>query len=232
MTYADGYMQFIEDGYIAPKGEDEAGPSTEIPASAREAITNALNDQGIETTQEANEDGENVFIINGEEIDPDEANGRFVNAMRLVVQRPEMFNETFAKYLPRVMFFMMPATMLFGALFIRGRGNAFLYDHLVHTAYIHSVFFFLVLIGLILGKYTPIPTGALFGLLTLYMLLYLPMSLRQMFSRGMIKTIWTSYAVGFVYFLSMIVVIVTLTVMGINEIMNQADLMPIALSSQ
>lgn len=211
VTYANGEMQFIEDGYVEPD---------ETPKTV---------DAELENLAKTEDDDERVFILNGEEVEPDEVSGRFVNAMRLVVQRPEMFNGTFAKYLPRVMFLMMPATMLLGAIFIRGRGNAFLYDHLVHAAYIHAVFFFLVLIGLILGQYTPIPTAALFGLLTLYMLLYLPMSLGGMFARGMIKTIWTSYAVGFIYFISMIVIIVALTVMGINNIMTQADLMPVAI---
>ena len=38
------------------------------------------------------------------------------------------------------MFGMMPFTMLLGAMFIRGRGNALLYDHLVHTAYSRRLF--------------------------------------------------------------------------------------------
>jgi len=54
------------------------------------------------------------------------------------------------------MFFMMPLSMLIGAIFIRGKERAMLYDHLVHAAYIHAFAFLLLLLFILLVQFTPI----------------------------------------------------------------------------
>ncbi|HHL43773.1 MAG TPA: hypothetical protein ENJ42_09150 [Hellea balneolensis] len=116
-----------------------------------------------------------------------------------IVRNPGLVNGIIYKWLPRIMFLMMPITMFIGILFIRGRGNALLYDHLVHAAYIHSVAFFLLFLGVLLMYILP---GALVAkTLMVILLIYLPLSLRGMFHRGWIKSIWASYGVGFIYLL-------------------------------
>ncbi len=113
------------------------------------------------------------------------------------MQNPAVVTDSLRVYLPRLMFFMMPLTMFIGAIFIRGRGNAMLYDHIIHAAYIHSVVFFLLFTGIIASYVFPgtVVAQAIF----IGLLIYLPISLKRMFARGWLKTLWTSYAVGFIY---------------------------------
>ena len=109
-------------------------------------------------------------------------------------------------------------------MFIRGRGNALLYDHLVHTAYSHAVFFFLLLVNLVLAQVTPIPDGIMLLVFAVYMMLYLPVNLKHMLSRGPIKTIWTSYAVGFIYLIVIICTLTWLSVTSFLAVIEQATL--------
>ena len=122
-----------------------------------------------------------------------------------VVRNPGLVNNIIYKWLPRVMFLMMPLTMFIGVIFIRGRKNALLYDHLVHAAYIHAVAFFLVFLGILL-KYI-LPGTQVAQALLIVMLIYLPLSLKRMFRRGWIKTIWTSYGVGLIYSLTLMIIL-------------------------
>lgn len=121
------------------------------------------------------------------------------------VKNPSNLNSIVYTWLPRLMFFMMPFTMLIGVIFIRGRGNALMYDHLVHAAYIHAFAFLLLLVGILAGRI--LPGDVVFKTLAVIMLLYLPFSLKRMFKRGWIKTIWTSYGVGFIYALVLFLVL-------------------------
>lgn len=113
------------------------------------------------------------------------------------MQNPAVVTNSFRVWLPRLLFFMMPLTMFIGAMFIRGRGNAMLYDHIIHAAYIHSVLFFLLFIGILASYILPGETVAKTVLIAL--LIYLPISLKRMFNRGWVKTILTAYGVGFIY---------------------------------
>ena len=118
------------------------------------------------------------------------------------------------------MFIMMPFTMLIGAIFIRGRGNALLYDHLVHAAYIHAVAFFLLLLGILLSFIFPGATVS--KALFVIMLIYLPLSLKRMFRRGWLKTIWTSYGVGFIYAFNMTIIMTAL--LGVQVVNTVSDM--------
>ena len=113
------------------------------------------------------------------------------------MQNPAVVTNGFREWLPRLMFFMMPITMFIGAIFIRGHGNAMLYEHIIHGAYIHSVTFFFLFVG-ILASYV-LPGSLVAKSIFIALLLYLPLSLKRMFKRGLLKTIWTSYGVGFIY---------------------------------
>ncbi len=135
-------------------------------------------------------------------------------SLKKFIRNPSRFNNEISKFLPRVMFLMMPLTMLIGAMFIRGRGNALLYDHLVHTAYIHSVLFFLLLVGLILGRIAWLPGGLITVSIIGYLIIYLPLSLRTMFHRGWFKTIWASYGVASLYSFFMFFILIFLVSRG------------------
>lgn len=231
--YVNGSMKLVEEGYVRPEAatgtdamSEEVEDINDIIALADEAMKEAVEDtlDAESPTSSVKPDGSGYVIMNGKRMSPQEASSRGVAVLKLFLARPEVLNRYFSTYLPRVMFFMMPFTMFLGILFIRGRGNALLYDHLVHAAYVHAVFFLLLLVGLILGQHTPIPPGALMGLLTLYMFIYLPMSLGGMFSRGPVKTIWTSYAIGFIYFLTMFFILVTMMVLAIIGVVEQSGI--------
>ena len=138
------------------------------------------------------------------------------NAISIGLRQPERINAPIGKYLPRIMFFMMPLSMLLGAIFIRGREKAMLFDHLVHSAYIHAFSFLLLFVFMILVQLTPIK-----GLLWIYMailLVYLPLSAKRMFGRTWFKSLLTSYGVGAIYSFIMSIVLLSLILMGLSDI--------------
>ncbi len=147
---------------------------------SKQAIKDALHEETEFTLNDKLVSQENVstFIIN-------------------FIQNPATVTRTFKRWLPRLMFIMMPLTMFIGAIFIRGRKNAMLYDHIVHAAYIHSVAFFLIFIG-ILASYI-LPGNIVAKGIFILLLVYLPLSLKRMFARSWLKTLWTSYGVGVIY---------------------------------
>ena len=134
-----------------------------------------------------------------------------------VIRNPELINHNLFKYLPRVMFFMMPFSMLIGAIFIRGK-NALLYDHLVHSAYIHAVMFLVILIAVLIGRFIETPYVNITFLIA--MILYLPISVKRMFARGWFKSILTSYSVAFVYVLIISFVILGFIVSDVSTLLD------------
>ena len=156
--------------------------------------------------------------INGEDVrDP----GTF---LRDLIRNPEIVNNALNRWLPRIIFLMMPLTMLIGALFIRGlprravrkglpRGErrALLYDHLVHATYIHAVAYALLFLGIIGARLMPDLGGAIALSIVVLLMIYLPISLRRMFRRGWIKTVWTAYGVAFIHSL-IVTILVTIAI--------------------
>lgn len=130
------------------------------------------------------------------------------------IKNPAQINQVLNIWLPRIMFLMMPFTMLIGALFIRGQENALLYDHLVHAAYIHAVAFLFLFVGIGVSRLFPALNIAapLFALLALY----LPFSLRRMFERSWPKTIWTSYGVAAIYLFIMGLILISILTYAIK----------------
>lgn len=163
----------------------DAGPNNTLRISAGQGETIELDSQGIQ------------------------------KLISFVLKNPEIINAPINQYLPRIMFLMMPLSMLITALFIRSRDNAMLYDHLVHAAYIHGFSFLILFIFILLVQLTAIP--GLLGIYILILLIYLPVSARRMYSRGWIKTIYTSYSVGMIYTFVMMIILFTLIVTGIID---------------
>ncbi|MFB9372853.1 DUF3667 domain-containing protein [Algimonas porphyrae] len=152
--------------------------------------------------------------INGQEIS---LNREGMNALyRMVLQHPETINTRVNNDLKLAMFFMMPFAMLMGAIFIRGRETAMLYDHLVHAAYIHSFSFILLFVFILLNQYTAAP--ALLLIYTIILLIYLPISAKRMFKRGWFKSFLTAYGVGAVYTLVMLLVFFLIVVLALQEL--------------
>ena len=133
-----------------------------------------------------------------------------IEGFKTFLKDPDKFNSIFNTWLPRILFFMVPIAMLLGAIFIRGP-NALLYDHLIHAIYIHAMLFSAFLMAILLSRILsgPLIAKILIGAFALY----LPLSLKHMFKRGWIKTIFTTIMVGLVYSLILLTSIIGLTVM-------------------
>ncbi len=146
--------------------------------------------------------------INDEALDRE----KIVNAL---FANPKQFNATFNTWLPRMMFFMVPFAMILGWLFIRGP-NAMLIDHLIHAIYLQSTLFIAVLSTVILSQF--ISSNILMPILTAVLILYFMLSLKRMFKRGWIKTIWTTLVGGFMYVLILLAIMTGITIAAFANI--------------
>jgi len=153
----------------------------------------------------------NQMTINNRELNP----GQIQRLTMTVLRQPEVLNEAFATYLPRIMFFMMPFAMFAGIIFIRGKKTALMYDHLVHAAYIHAFAYLLLLSLIILSQWTGM-TG-LSKIFILGMIVYLPISAKFMFKRGWFKTLLMTYSIGFQYTIVMFFIMLGLLVSQFNK---------------
>ena len=174
-------------------------------------------DEEKDAALETGESTINISGISGENIRLNTAGMR--QAISIALRQPEKINAPINEWLPRIMFAMMPFSMLIGAIFIRGRERAMLFDHLVHAAYIHSFSFLLLFFFILLVQFTPIP--GLLAIYTLILLIYLPISAKRMFGRGWFKTFLTSYGVGFIYTFNMILILTFLIGKGMFNIAKE-----------
>ena len=140
-----------------------------------------------------------------------------------ILKNPVILNEGISKYLPRIMFLMMPFAAIIGLIFIRDKKRAMLYDHLVHATYIHAVSFALLFVLILMAQWTFVGGSARVFLLG--MAIYLPISARTMFRRGWIKTIFSSYTIALLYGLVMLIVILLLTARSISNTLEAGILL-------
>jgi len=182
------------------------------------AVAEAVSDRENTYTPTNNNDGTNIKFSNitGETFTLDSKGIR--DAVSIGLRQPERINAPIGTYLPRIMFAMMPFSMLLGAIFIRGREKAMLFDHLVHAAYIHAFSFLLLFVFMLLVQFTPIK--GLLWIYTFILLIYLPLSARRMFGRGWFKTVLTSYGVGAIYTFNMMIILSFLIGMGLSDIVK------------
>jgi hypothetical protein len=134
----------------------------------------------------------------------------------LILRNPAVINNQLNTKLKWAMFFMMPFAMFMGAIFIRGRDTAMLYDHLVHAAYVHSFSFLLLFAFILLSQYTEL-TGLIFWY-TVILLVYLPLSVKRTFRRGWFKSFLTAYGVGCVYTATMMVISLVIVATALQSV--------------
>lgn len=192
----------IEDGPDA-----QTQPKEAIADEAGKTVTGEIQNDAqaqTETNTGNNPKPNTIYVSDAFGNQRSITSNEYAPVIMAIIRNPEIINRGLFKYLPRVMFIMMPFCMLLGALFIRGK-RALLFDHLVHAAYIHAVAFLLLLIGIIIGLFfkSPAVNLSLLGIMTLY----LPLSLKRMFGRGWFKTVLTSYTVGLNYLLTILFLI-------------------------
>ena len=138
-----------------------------------------------------------------------------------ILRNPQIINNQLNTKLKWAMFFMMPFAMFMGALFIRGRETAMLYDHLVHAAYVHSFSFLLLFTFILIYQFTSV-SGLLF-LYTMILLVYLPMSAKGSFQRGWFKSILTAYGVGSIYTLIIFIISVGIIISALHSVAAEFD---------
>ena len=172
------------------------------------------SEDGSEETGDPEETSLDIVSINGEKVSLNSAGMR--QAISIALRQPERVNAPINYWLPKIMFAMMPFSMLMGAIFIRGRERAMLFDHLVHAAYVHAFSFLLLFVFILLVQFTPIP--GLLAIYTLILLVYLPISAKRMFGRGWFKSFLTSYGVGAIYTFNMMIILTALIAMGLIDI--------------
>lgn len=206
----DRDFDLIEKWFALDMGEDAADIVEELKSGIDE-INKDIEDIGndsplddINIGHETDDDGNFNLVLNGQQI----GSKRTSEVITGFMKNPGTLTASFNKWLPRLMFIMMPFTMLFGALFIRDRKKALLFDHLVHAAYIHAVAFFLLFAGIIASKF--ISGMWVFGFIAVSLFFYLPISLKRMFGRGWFKTVLTTYTVGLIY-----LIVTSLALMGL-----------------
>jgi len=156
----------------------------------------------------------NTMNVNGRPL----SSGEIRQVIMTSLRQPAVLNQAFATYLPRIMFFMMPFAMFVGIIFIRGKKTALMYDHLVHAAYIHAFFYFFLLALIILSQWFGLK--GLSKVFFLGMLIYLPISAKNMFQRGWFKTLLTSYTTAFQYVMLMIFIMVALLARQLTQATN------------
>jgi len=179
-------------------GEKDAEEIRDLIADANDEDDTASEDEDKPTF---NIDDLNIKI-NNRKLDSKSGARLLIN----FAQNPVILTNSFNKWLPRLIFILMPFTVLFAAIFIRGRENAMLYDHLIHAAYLHAIAFLFLFLGVAFSQL--FTSNISFEILFIILLIYLPISLKRMFKRKWLKTIWTSYGVGLSY---MIVLLISLS---------------------
>ena len=176
----------------------------------REALNSLPSDEG------------GTMIItgaDGEQINLDQEG--IANLYDQVLRNPQIINNQLNTKLKWAMFFMMPFAMFMGAVFIRGRDTAMLYDHLVHAAYIHSFSFLLLFVFILLSQYTSVP--GLVVIYTLILMIYLPISVKRAFRRGWFKSFLTAYGVGGIYTIIISIIAFVIIVFALSDVAREFD---------
>lgn len=205
----------VEDALEAVPNADARAELTERLKSLRQELADSQADMNNGSVLDTEANSSTIKFGNSDEnaieLDEDGTN----QLVQRVLRNPQVVNNQLNTKLKWMMFLMLPLTMLLGAIFIRGRDKAMLYDHLVHAGYIHAFSFLLLLTFILLAQFTPMP-----GLLWIYigiLLVYLPMSAKGMFSRSDIKSILTAYGVGMVYSFIMLFAAIMIIATALRE---------------
>lgn len=138
----------------------------------------------------------------------DEAQARsvlnqIINGISKVIEDPLDFNAEINNWLPRVMFFMAPIAALLMGVFIRGP-NALFFDHMVMSLYSHAVAFALAGTAIVLTQ-IGISFAGIAAFLALFM--YSVLSLKRVYGRGWVKTIYSTLMVGALYLFTLVAIV-------------------------
>ncbi len=147
------------------------------------------------------------------------------NLAKEILRNPALLNDGLSKYLPRIMFLMMPFAALIGLIFIRGKQTALLYDHLVHATYIHAMTFACLFLLILTAQWLRL--GGTIYIFLAALALYLPLSAKVMFQRSWVKTLFASYSIAFIYGFVMFFIVILLAAGSIAEAVKDGQLISI-----
>lgn len=142
-----------------------------------------------------------------------------VDVIYSINRHPAQFNDTINAWLPWITFAMAPLAALLGALFIRGRGNALIYDHMIHAVYLHAMVFMMLILSVLASKW--ISGTIVLTVFTTYFAWYVPKATKTMFGRGWFKTIWATVWVGWSYMWTIIWLLLFLTIYTVVDVTRQ-----------
>lgn len=111
------------------------------------------------------------------------------NTNEPLTERPEVLHNllhVIIKYVSWVMFLLMPV-VAFVLLIIYFRKRKFYYEHLIFSVHVHTVFFMILTIGLIINYYAHWDDAVGWGFLLGY--LYLLLAMKRTYAQGWAKTI-------------------------------------------
>jgi hypothetical protein len=141
---------------------------------------------------------------------------RVIAGISSAVEHPEEFNRDVNDWLARIMFLMTPVLAVLLAMFIRGK-DAFLFDHLILSLYLHAAAFAIVGLGILAAiAHVPHAAPAAAGAIGLYFLI----ALKRAYRRGWIKTTLATIFVSLFYII--ILAAATTTIVG-NAVWRSAE---------
>lgn len=203
--------QMLEARLASLTGDEDASREFLVSdTELREALENLSEDDGTSMI---------ITGADGQQINLDQQG--VADLYDRLLRNPQIINNQLNTKLKWAMFFMMPFAMFMGAIFIRGRDTAMLYDHLVHAAYVHSFSFLLLFAFILLSQYTSIP--GLIVIYTLILMIYLPISVKRAFRRGWFKSFLTAYGVGAIYTVIISIIAFVIIVFALSSVAREFD---------
>ncbi len=181
----------------------EAAVRTQMETTARAAGENSESNAGPQIVEAPDEDlVESLQVLE-----------RTFGGLTTAIENPRAFNDSFNRWLPRVMLLMTPVLALLLSLFIRGK-DAMFFDHLVLSLYTHAVGFVVVGVVAILAQ-VGLPYAG--SIATTVMAIYYVVAVKRAYGRGVFKTTFAVIGSGLLYFIilfAIVLAIVTRFVLG------------------
>tara|TARA_R110000744_G_scaffold249067_1_gene365325 strand:+ start:255 stop:1352 length:1098 start_codon:yes stop_codon:yes gene_type:complete len=172
-----------------PEGEDGA------PSAPAEEWAGFMPQEALDAIREAGENG-----------DPEAA--RFAQVM----DEPGQLAEQTQRWIPRMMFVLLPVYACLLALLYAWRRQFLFFDHLVVSLHFHSAMFFAMAIGALLAPFVGFG-WVLLGLLV-YSNVYLYRLNRVVYGRGQFGSVLRTLTLDSIYFVILMAALLTAVVLG------------------
>jgi hypothetical protein len=179
-----------------PDGEDAGAPTDETaPAAAEDEWAGIIPADALESVREAGERG-------------DEDAARFAE----VIDNPGQLAEQTEKWIPRMMFVLLPVYALLLGLVYLWRRQFFFFDHLIVSLHFHSALFFAMTLGVLAGFV--VGGGWVALALLIYSNWYLYRLNRVVYGRGVYSSVLRVLTLDSIYFCILLSALLTAVILG------------------